>query len=450
MNNLSIYDKTSNKAFTYFVMCFYLFILGSFGIRSRFIFVLMVIVALLFPMLKNKKVLTINKLRINWYFLVGVIVLLVVMPNARQEADVINDIIYIMIITLVLSFVKTNNEEIKKILHYSIIISIIAAVYISFFRIFSNLYFSMILPLLSPSVAETVRLNAKFGYGVALGNSYTFGDYVIMMGAASLIGKDVSSGGKNIKYKILIMILVVGMLLEGRKGELISGLASILLIYLFCADYKRIKNLPSKLISILLVGCVIVISIPVLARNGYLMRFQRLIDGITSSNTGITYDFSSGRFDLWENAINLFLENPIIGAGWGRFANYTTGVFRETYDGQSVRDVHNVFLQLLCETGIVGAVLICIPIFNIFKITINDFSYFKSRNFVDSFDSECTIFTLTILIFFGVLSFLDPVFYNHYFWCVYAIAVMIQENSHYSRLKKNKLSNTLDNISAES
>ena len=60
----------------------------------------------------------------------------------------------------------------------------------------------------------------------------------------------------------------------------------------------------------------------------------------------------SGRTDLYEVAINLFKQNKLTGVGWGRFRSYTLG-FYNVSDNISFA-THNVYLQLLCETGILG------------------------------------------------------------------------------------------------
>lgn len=61
----------------------------------------------------------------------------------------------------------------------------------------------------------------------------------------------------------------------------------------------------------------------------------------------------TGRLDIWSNAIKLFSQHPFLGYGIGSFAetNYQ-------YFGLN-KAAHNVFLQLLVETGVVGGLLWC-------------------------------------------------------------------------------------------
>ena len=62
----------------------------------------------------------------------------------------------------------------------------------------------------------------------------------------------------------------------------------------------------------------------------------------------------SGRTMLYELAIDLFLSSPITGIGWGKYRSNTLGIFRAN---DATFETHNVYLQLLCETGVVGLLL---------------------------------------------------------------------------------------------
>lgn len=69
-----------------------------------------------------------------------------------------------------------------------------------------------------------------------------------------------------------------------------------------------------------------------------------------------TYEGGSNRDLLWENALELYKKdlNPIFGAGWGACFGYN-GVYK---------GVHNTYLGMLCDVGIIGFLLFFIPILN--------------------------------------------------------------------------------------
>ena len=60
----------------------------------------------------------------------------------------------------------------------------------------------------------------------------------------------------------------------------------------------------------------------------------------------------SGRTFLYELAFSFFKNQPFLGIGWGNYRAYTLGIFSLT--SGTTFEVHNVYLQLLCETGIIG------------------------------------------------------------------------------------------------
>ena len=63
--------------------------------------------------------------------------------------------------------------------------------------------------------------------------------------------------------------------------------------------------------------------------------------------------YSNGRMPLWRAAWNCFLDSPVFGNGWG---SYTPAV-KDAGLGYAT-NAHNIYLQILCETGIVGFLLI--------------------------------------------------------------------------------------------
>ena len=74
---------------------------------------------------------------------------------------------------------------------------------------------------------------------------------------------------------------------------------------------------------------------------------------LNPSHVGVSVGYDTAtRFMLWDTAWNLFVQSPIIGIGWGNFVG-TYGSYI-SFIPADVFDVHNLYLQLLAETGIVG------------------------------------------------------------------------------------------------
>ena len=122
-------------------------------------------------------------------------------------------------------------------------------------------------------------------------------------------------------------------------------------------------------------------------------------------------------------------EKPLFGNGWGSFANFIPDAFREIHG--NVDDVHNIYLQFLCETGIIGGALILVPFLYIFILSIVQMLRSSSK------DKKLTRLLSTLsfggLSFFHLVSILDMSFYQYKFWAFYGILIL----SSYAALERD-------------
>lgn len=68
----------------------------------------------------------------------------------------------------------------------------------------------------------------------------------------------------------------------------------------------------------------------------------------------------SGRDIIWRNIFPLILDNPILGVGTIGYETYSFMVFGE------LKSPHNVFLEILCYTGIIGLAIYAVFLYRIF------------------------------------------------------------------------------------
>src|SRR5699024_9890163 len=83
----------------------------------------------------------------------------------------------------------------------------------------------------------------------------------------------------------------------------------------------------------------------------------------------------SRRSELWEHAWNLFLNNPLKGIGWGEFKETVIGSVTE----HTEMETHNIYLQLLSETGLIGTSIILIPIILTYLYTTKVMRYISQN-----------------------------------------------------------------------
>ncbi len=68
-----------------------------------------------------------------------------------------------------------------------------------------------------------------------------------------------------------------------------------------------------------------------------------------------------GRWDLWHLAVEVFKEFPFLGAGIGQYnAAFRALGLSPTKDSIDIEHPHNIYLQFLCENGVVGFALVMV------------------------------------------------------------------------------------------
>lgn len=140
---------------------------------------------------------------------------------------------------------------------------------------------------------------------------------------------------------IIVAVNIYAMMLtSSRAGFLTLGV----LMLCFVIIPQRGKRMQAKLI----IQKLLIISAVVFITFIFVQQFlpQANIDRLFVLSE---YEGGSGRDIRWQRAIELFLQRPIFGWGWG---GYNTGVGA----------IHNTFLTSLCDIGMFGTLLFVIPI----------------------------------------------------------------------------------------
>lgn len=198
-------------------------------------------------------------------------------------------------------------------------------------------YFSII------SVIAFVRyfIDPFMGYAV-FKQDMTFGfDYA----APAAIG--LFLGAKRFKsniLKILFWVDVIEIAFFANRSSLIS-IFLLLIIYNFLVDKNKI-GIKFLVITVLcIIGLynfrsIISSAAAILTKFGYeSYAIDSYIQAIESNSVSILFH---GRLQIWQDAIEMFNKSPLIGNG--------TGCFLDAYNTY----VHNLFLDLLVQYGIIG------------------------------------------------------------------------------------------------
>ncbi|MDR1136079.1 MAG: polysaccharide pyruvyl transferase family protein [Clostridiales Family XIII bacterium] len=215
---------------------------------------------------------------------------------------------------------------------------------------------------------------------------------------------------------LIISITLFSVFLTGKRGILLFATAAVLITYFWFyskADILgKILKLSVGAVAMLLIAYFIFRDVNIV--NQVFVSLGRFSPfGHTSLNS-----FSNGRIGLWTLAWELFLQNPVFGAGWGAYYDLLT------YDRHF--DVHNVYLQLLCETGIVGFSVFMLffirTLVNTYQLLVREDQAVKKQHLSFSFCMQ---------IFFLLYCFTGNPLYEHYTFIPYIIACAITYSAYY-------------------
>ena len=155
------------------------------------------------------------------------------------------------------------------------------------------------------------------------------------------------NAGRLIAAAIAFAVMSGALVLVAKRSGLLFGMGAILLGYMVY-KYKKINVVRIAGVGILLILVFLLVSRFVTPLQVVLNRFLKL--GKDSSTTN--------RFKMWKLALEMFLRRPIIGNGWESFKfEYYLHISNRSGGAYDYLDAHDVFLQVLAETGLVGGTL---------------------------------------------------------------------------------------------
>ncbi|MGZ9784386.1 O-antigen ligase family protein [Bacillus pseudomycoides] len=141
---------------------------------------------------------------------------------------------------------------------------------------------------------------------------------------------------KGFKHSFGFILCIITNLLTFSRGGIVA-LILVVILYIILANFlKKVKMI---LIALL---CLVVIY----AACSFMQIDLNQI--ISSRINDFSSDKGSGRFELWEQAINYFMSHPLLGIGAFNFSDYYA------FEHNEKLYVHNTYLEILVEAGIIG------------------------------------------------------------------------------------------------
>ena len=256
-------------------------------------------------------------------------------------------------VTIVIFFIeaKTNDKWHKFIVPVMGIWIAIHTIFTLLEYSISGFYMNIIYPLMPSYASMHLRSVFNLGYMPGLAVHYsTNGMYlgVSLIVIASLV---IFKNAKKINL-IIAFIVAIALFLTGKRALIIFPLIAILILFYLYNSNKPLSRI-GKIIILLICGVIafIIASIFIPSVSNFIYRFIE---------TNAAGDITLGRFEQAFLAIQQFLNNFLFGNGWDSFKYFHRRQF-----GVLV-NVHNIYLQLLCENGIIGA----LPFFVFFSVSL--------------------------------------------------------------------------------
>lgn len=276
--------------------------------------------------------------------------------------------IYLSIFAILLYFIRTVNFEMYVFVAYSFtVFNIFVDRQIDFDYIIKLIYNGSIIYVLSvwlqfllPGVYTLiirVFFSSDIYYEIVrrMSNGYMTGftrevAYVALIIVAGLLYIVFFHKGKH-KIPLAILYLIT-LFITGKKAHPVLAVVAIMLTY-----YLMTKNLKKHLkiwFGCLALLCLVVVTFPVWSNISFMSRIVVFINGIQNGLDANA--LTSGREVIYQRAFDLWSNNKMFGIGWENFRSlgaYGTSEYTTWFKNY---DIHNCYLQILCETGIIGII----------------------------------------------------------------------------------------------
>ena len=400
------------------MLTFYIY--ADFGIRRSYGYIVLLL-AVLFLTVLGRTVNLNSKYRFWYWLLILPGAIFSILPNAYKTDNTMAITIYMLVSGVVFLFARTDKTEINTVLKWIELAAVLIALYIIVVKIFPSIYWGIISPRLITSTREYCSRLIRMGYGVPIGGSTTYADYIIAISllgnfARILFGKERKK--INIWFVIKIAIFITAILFENRRSEIFALIATFLILYILSLDTRHRTDFLKKLGGFVVVIALFAIGLVILSRTGHLARFEEVFQKLLLREA-YSQDVTGGRFALWEKAWVLFKENSLLGIGWEQFIN--NNLYRH--------DVHNTYLQWLCETGIVGFILIFVPMLRLFFLSLRDVQLMIKEEIASSDVMTMGVIGLGMQLFFIMINIVDPAFYHLNYFCFFCLALILSESA---------------------
>ena len=294
----------------------------------------------------------------------------------------------ILCIIVVISFstliTRYSKEDVFNVICWSLLISsIFQSLYgfIQYFNLFSNLNFIF---------RDRLHANNIFG---------TFGQrnhycHYLTWGVFSAIYLFIKEKIKLLYFLIVILLLIFSLTIASSRSVFLYFFVASLLSMIYSFKNKDKMFLKTFYIIILVSLFLIMFEFILPLVDSFFHHSSFLNSGLYRISSDIQNNSIAGRRLIeWKKALIIFLNHPFLGIGWENYG-YQSFLLQKQFsyaplNNSVFSNCHNLLLQLLAETGLIGA--ICFLVYLIYCISL----IIKSNKFEDLYILILSFVSLT-------------------------------------------------------
>lgn len=318
-------------------------------------------------------------------------------------------LIYICMLLLVCC-AKTTHEWIGAYLKAARSIYFFYAICTIAFYFMPSFYYNKIVPLFPETQSRLISWY-KNGCMAGLTSHYSTNGMFMALGTIILIIVNIEKNKKRKSDIITLIIFIIALLLTGKRAHaLFTIMASAVVYYFHLSNEKKTRAV--KIFGAILLG------------TGAFFILINVVPALSTFVVRMGSDSISSRTIMWGWAFDAFKEHPILGIGWGQFRDLTTG--RLSW-GVMEAHAHNTYVQLLCETGLVGFTLYIIWMGYMLYTTMWLYAYLRTFPNANENERIYVGFALGVQVFFLLYCITGNPLYDYEMFIPYYISCAVAE-----------------------
>ena len=266
--------------------------------------------------------------------------------------------------------------------------------------------------------AYRVTLLNQYSMGAMPGLTHHYSTNGMLVSVGTIVYACYAMCYKKKKDILLFLAAIAALLLTGKRAHVVFGLFALYVTY-YAYNAGNKQNRLFKSVGILIVSAMAFFLASYFV-PGLAVVVGRFIDAAESG------DATLGRTTVWLKALETVSQHPLFGIGWEQFSQ----------SGGWNWNIHNIYIQLLVEVGVVGFLAYCGWFVFFLVQSWKNLTYLRThRNLFHVTDTCVVSFSLAMQILFLMYGFTGNPLYDQAMFVPYFAACAITQ--YYRRKLKN-------------